>query len=108
MSFDLPKSVRAAKRLPRRQQQVLRGLAEGKQRKELADELRMERDMVQHSFYDRPGAASEVMEGIRALVIDKDYTPKWNPARIEDVKPGMADEFFVSPWTAETHPLQAL
>ena len=74
----------------------------------LADDLRMERDMVQHSFYDRPGAASEVMEGIRALVIDKDYTPKWNPARIEDVKPGMADEFFVSPWTAETHPLQAL
>ena len=74
----------------------------------LADDLRMERDMVQHSFYDRPGTASEVMEGIRALVIDKDYTPKWNPARIEDVKPGMADEFFVSPWTADTHPLKAL
>ena len=74
----------------------------------LADDLRMERDMVQHSFYDRPGTANEVMEGIRALVIDKDYTPKWNPARIEDVKPGMADEFFVSPWTAETHPLKAL
>jgi enoyl-CoA hydratase/carnithine racemase len=74
----------------------------------LADDLRMERDMVQHSFYDRPGTASEVMEGIRALVIDKDYTPKWNPARIEDVKPGMADEYFVSPWTAETHPLKAL
>jgi hypothetical protein len=48
------------------------------------------------------------MEGIRALVIDKDYTPKWNPARIEDVKPGMADAFFVSPWTTETHPLKAL
>lgn len=74
----------------------------------LADDLRMERDMVQHSFYDRPGTASEVMEGIRALVIDKDYTPKWNPARIEDIKPGMADAFFVSPWTAETHPLKAL
>lgn len=39
MSFDLPKSVRAARRLPRRQQEVLRGLAEGKQRKELAEEL---------------------------------------------------------------------
>ncbi len=74
----------------------------------LADDLRMERDMVHHCFYDRPGTASEVMEGIRALVIDKDYTPKWNPARIEDVKPGMADAFFVSPWTAETHPLKAL
>ena len=74
----------------------------------LADDLRMERDMVQHCFYDRPGTASEVMEGIRALVIDKDYMPKWNPARIEDVKPGMADAFFVSPWTPETHPLKAL
>jgi len=74
----------------------------------LAEDLRMERDMVHHCFYDRPGTASEVMEGIRALVIDKDYTPKWNPARIEDVKPGMADAYFVSPWTAETHPLKAL
>jgi enoyl-CoA hydratase/carnithine racemase len=74
----------------------------------LADDLRMERDMVQRCFHDRPGTASEVMEGIRALVIDKDYTPKWNPARIEDVKPGMADAFFVSPWTTETHPLKAL
>ncbi len=46
MSFDLPKSVRAAKRLPRRQQQVLRGLAEGKQRKELADELRLSENTV--------------------------------------------------------------
>ncbi len=74
----------------------------------LADDLRMERDMVHHSFYDRPGTASEVMEGIRALVIDKDYAPKWNPARIEDVKPGMADEFFVSPWTPDKHPLKSL
>lgn len=74
----------------------------------LADDLRMERDMVQRCFHDRPGTTSEVMEGIRALVIDKDYTPNWNPARIEDVKPGMADAFFVSPWTTETHPLKAL
>ena len=74
----------------------------------LADDLRMERDMVHHCFHDRPGAASETVEGIRALAIDKDYAPKWNPARIEDVKPGMADAFFVSPWAQESHPLQAL
>ena len=72
----------------------------------LADDLRMERDMVHHCFHDRPGAASETVEGIRALAIDKDYAPKWNPARIEDVKPGMADAFFVSPWTKESHPLR--
>ena len=74
----------------------------------LADDLRMERDMVHHCFYDRPGTASETVEGIRALAVDKDYAPKWNPARIEDVKPGMADAFFVTPWAAEEHPLRAL
>ena len=74
----------------------------------LADDLRMERDMVQHCFYDRPGTASETVEGIRALAVDKDYTPVWNPARIEDVKPGMADAFFVSPWSPEAHPLREL
>ena len=74
----------------------------------LADDLRMERVMVQHCFYDRPGTASETVEGIRALAVDKDYTPAWNPARIEDVKPGMADAFFVSPWAPATHPLREL
>ena len=74
----------------------------------LADDLRMERDMVHHCFHDRPGTASETVEGIRALAVDKDYAPKWNPARIEDVKPGMADAFFVSPWAKESHPLRAL
>jgi hypothetical protein len=73
-----------------------------------ADDLRMERDMVHHCFAMRPGAASETVEGIRALAVDKDYSPQWHPARIEDVKPGMADAFFVSPWTPQTHPLAAL
>jgi enoyl-CoA hydratase/carnithine racemase len=72
----------------------------------LADDLRMERDMVHHCFHERPGTASETVEGIRALAVDKDYAPKWNPARIEDVKPGMADAFFVSPWAQESHPLR--
>lgn len=74
----------------------------------LADDLRMERDMVYQCFHHRPGVASETVEGIRALAVDKDYTPKWMPERIEDVKPGMADAFFVSPWAAAEHPLRAL
>ncbi|MEO8388265.1 enoyl-CoA hydratase/isomerase family protein [Polaromonas sp.] len=74
----------------------------------LADDLRMERDMVYQCFHLRAGEASETVEGIRALAVDKDYKPRWNPARIEDVKPGMADAFFASPWTAETHPLREL
>ena len=74
----------------------------------LADDLRMERDIVQHCFYQRPGTASETVEGIRALAVDKDYTPIWNPARIEDVKPAMVQAFFASPWPADTHPLREL
>lgn len=74
----------------------------------LADDLRMERNIVHHCFHLRPGSASETVEGIRALAIDKDYAPKWNPARIEDVKPAMVQAFFASPWTADTHPLRDL
>ena len=74
----------------------------------LADDLRMERDMVHNCFNLRAGTASETVEGIRALAVDKDYSPKWNPERIEDVKPGMADAFFVSPWASDTHPLRNL
>src|SRR5256885_10007295 len=38
----------------------------------LAQDLRMERDMVRHCFYLRPGQ-SETIEGIRALAVDKDH-----------------------------------
>ncbi|WP_422846396.1 enoyl-CoA hydratase/isomerase family protein [Acidovorax sp. M2(2025)] len=73
----------------------------------LADDLRMERDMVRHCFYLRPGQ-SETVEGIRALAVDKDHAPQWNPARIEDVTPAMVAPFFVSPWPAHAHPLASL
>ena len=77
-------------------------------RMNLSDELRMERDMVYQCFHLRPGTGGETVEGIRALAVDKDYQPKWSPARIEDVKPGMADAFFVSPWSIDSHPLRQL
>ena len=74
----------------------------------LADELRMERDMVHHCFHLRPGAASETVEGVRALAVDKDHAPRWNPARSEDVTAAMVDAFFASPWAAAEHPLREL
>jgi enoyl-CoA hydratase/carnithine racemase len=73
----------------------------------LADDLRMERGLVRHCFHLRKGA-SETLEGIRALVVDKDHTPRWNPASIADVDAGMVDAFFVSPWPAHAHPLRDL
>ncbi len=78
----------------------------------LADGLRMERDLVRHCFHTahlgRGGASSETVEGIRALAVDKDNTPRWHPARIEDVTPDMVTPFFSSPWPAAAHPLAAL
>jgi len=74
----------------------------------LADDLRMERDMVHHCFYLRPISDSETVEGIRALAIDKDHTPSWKPGRIEEVDANEVEAFFVSPWSAEHHPLAQL
>ena len=78
----------------------------------LADDLRMERNMVRHCFHGvhlgRSGAATDTVEGIRALVIDKDQNPQWNPARVEDVTPDMVEPFFQSPWPVFAHPLKDL
>lgn len=77
-----------------------------------ADELRMERDLVRHCFYtahlQRSGLASETVEGIRALAVDKDHAPRWAPSRIEEVTPDMVAPFFDSPWPAHAHPLRTL
>jgi enoyl-CoA hydratase/carnithine racemase len=78
----------------------------------LAQDLRMERDMMRHVFFPqhlaRRGSQTEVAEGIRALVIEKDNAPKWQPSRIEDVTPEMVQPFFSSPWAAHSHPLRGL
>ena len=74
----------------------------------LSDNLRMERGMVHQCFHLRPGAASETVEGIRALAVDKDHRPCWNPAQVEDVTADMVAPFFSSPWSVEQHPLRAL
>jgi enoyl-CoA hydratase len=78
----------------------------------LADDLRMERDLVRHCFHtdhlQRRGTQTETVEGIRALAIDKERQPKWQPERIEDVTPEMVASFFVSPWPEQAHPLRHL
>ena len=78
----------------------------------LSDELRMERDMVRHSFHpqhlNRTPSQSDTVEGIRALAVDKDHAPRWSPAHIEEVTPEMVTPFFTSPWPAAAHPLRDL
>ena len=44
-----------------------------------------------------PAAACEAhdfYEGVRAALIDRDRSPKWQPARLEDVTPAMLDAYF--------------
>ncbi len=96
------------KRSPLMLHVVLEQVRRAKAGLSLADDLRMERDLVRHCFHLRPGAASETVEGVRALAVDKDHAPKWNPARIEDVTPDMVSPFFASPWPVHAHPLRAL
>jgi len=78
----------------------------------LSDELRMERDMVRHSFHpqhlDRTPAQSDTVEGIRALAVDKDHAPRWSPSHIDEVTTDMVMPFFTSPWPVAAHPLQDL
>jgi len=70
---------------------------------DVADCLRMERTLVRHNF-----AHGEVLEGVRALVIDKDNAPRWNPPGIADVDAGMVERFFEPVWPAHAHPLRHL
>jgi len=72
----------------------------------LADELRMERDMVHHCFHLRAVMDSETVEGIRALAVDKDHSPQWKPALVENVDATEVARFFVSPWPSDRHPLR--
>jgi enoyl-CoA hydratase len=38
--------------------------------------------------------SDDFREGVRAAVVDKDRNPRWSPARIEDVTPGMLAPYF--------------
>ena len=69
----------------------------------LADCLRLERILVRRNFEH-----GEVLEGIRALVIDKDHAPQWNPPTLAQVTDAMVAQFFVSPWPPRAHPLRDL
>ena len=47
-------------------------------------------------------------EGIRALLIDKDKQPKWNPSTLTDATEAWVEKFFTLPFAAEQHPLYRL
>ncbi|XP_019100814.1 PREDICTED: probable 3-hydroxyisobutyryl-CoA hydrolase 3 [Camelina sativa] len=38
--------------------------------------------------------SKDIVEGCRAILVDKDMNPKWEPRRLEDIKDRMVDKFF--------------
>jgi len=81
---------------------TLRQLQRGASMK-LADCFRMEFGMAAYAFEQ-----GDFLEGVRAVLIDKDNTPRWQPGGIEDVTGAMIDAFFRERWPAGMHPLAAL
>ncbi|WP_078083397.1 enoyl-CoA hydratase/isomerase family protein [Microbulbifer mangrovi] len=60
----------------------------------LADVLRMELALAVNMCSN-----GQVKEGVRALLIDKDRNPQWEPAVLEDISREEVVACFASPWT---------
>jgi len=67
----------------------LRLLAEGASRASFADEMRAE-----YALASRVVRTHDFREGVRALLIDKDNSPQWDPAAPEEVTEEMLDVLF--------------
>jgi len=69
----------------------------------LADTFRLE-----YTASLQCAAHGDFAEGIRALLIDKDRDPRWNPATLAEASPAWSTSFFTAPWSANEHPLADL
>ena len=69
----------------------------------LADCFRMELNLSV-----KCGQYGEFVEGIRALLIDKDFKPQWKFDSVKVVDAEVIDWFFESKWTGTAHPLACL
>ena len=67
---------------------------------DLAACFRMEIGMVEHCFEQ-----GDFIEGVRALLIDKDNAPRWKPGGLAEVTEESVEAFFRERWSARQHPL---
>lgn len=66
----------------------------------LADCFRLELNLIHGCFAQR-----DFVEGIRALIVDKDNSPRWNPPRLSQVTDASVAAFFAPRWSPLEHPL---
>jgi enoyl-CoA hydratase/carnithine racemase len=69
----------------------------------LADCFRMELAAINAAFEH-----GDLIDGIRARILDKDNRPTWKPAKLEDVDRAAVEAFFVPRWKPREHPLASL
>jgi enoyl-CoA hydratase/carnithine racemase len=69
----------------------------------LADCFRMELNLVHASFEH-----GDVIEGIRAMIVEKDRRPRWRPDRLAEVTRQNIEAFFNPRWRPGQHPLAFL
>ncbi|WP_414714518.1 enoyl-CoA hydratase/isomerase family protein [Sphingomonas sp.] len=67
----------------------LKLLLDGKAMPTFEDEMRQEFAVASHVVQRH-----DFVEGVRALIIDKDNAPKWNPASAEEVSDHLIDQIF--------------
>ena len=70
---------------------------------DLADCFRMELNLI-HGCFEQ----GDFVEGIRALIVEKDNRPLWSPPALAQVDPVAVARFFEPRWTPARHPLASL
>ena len=68
---------------------AFRQLREGARMKSFADEMR-----VEYRIAARVCQRHDFLEGVRALILDKDNAPKWSPPTLAGVTDAMLDDIF--------------
>jgi enoyl-CoA hydratase len=78
-----------ARKCPATLKVALRQIREGATRVSFADEMR-----VEYRIAVRMVRRHDFIEGVRAMIVDKDNAPRWEPPALEDVTEAMLDEIF--------------
>jgi enoyl-CoA hydratase len=74
---------------PQTMKVALRQLVEGARMTDFAAEM-----MQEYAIGSRVVMMHDFLEGVRAVIVDKDHAPRWNPATAQDVSDDLIDSIF--------------